>query len=74
LEQDPKDPITLYEYATFLELCGQRDLAEDYFLQVLEIDPDFIEALYHYGLLLESKNEFNYAEKFYMRISQAPKG
>lgn len=50
---DPHDPLTLLAYAHFLEQCDRPSLAEEYYLQVLENDPNYIEALHDYGQLLE---------------------
>jgi tetratricopeptide (TPR) repeat protein len=58
----------LFQYACFLENCEKFALAEENYLQVLELDSNFVEALHAYGSFLQERGEFSWAEKFYDRI------
>ena len=68
IDMDRQDPVTLYHYALFLEQCEKYDLAEDHYLRVLEIDPNFIEALHSYGSLLQFRGDFETSDLFFTRI------
>eukprot|EP01096_Ripella_sp_DP13-Kostka_P002103 TRINITY_DN127_c2_g1_i1.p1 TRINITY_DN127_c2_g1~~TRINITY_DN127_c2_g1_i1.p1 ORF type:complete len:265 (+),score=113.49 TRINITY_DN127_c2_g1_i1:99-797(+) len=70
VDLDPLDPLSLYHYAQFLEMCGKLDLAEEFYLRVLEVDPNYVEALHSYGSLLDERNDHDYAERFFLRIAQ----
>lgn len=70
LKVDPKNPIGLYH--TGLMYVSQHDSknAEDYFLQAIEADPDFIRAKYSLALLYESNNREK-AKELYTEVLDA---
>jgi len=68
IEVDPTDPVTFFHCATFYEQFEQFDAAEDCYLRVLEMDPNFVEALHSYGSMLQERGDFEIAEQFLMRI------
>lgn len=67
---DPTDPLTMFQYARFFDRIGRTEMAEDYYLDVLEMDPSFVEALHAYGSLLQSLGDFEWAEKMFERVLQ----
>lgn len=70
IEVDPTDPITYFQYATFMEQCECYDEAEDNYLFCLELDANFVEALHSYGNLLQLRGDFPAAERFFARVMQ----
>jgi len=54
IRSDPRDTHSLYQYAAFLQLCGEHDKSQDYFIKSIAADPDHYTAVEHYGCLLNS--------------------
>jgi len=75
ISAEPKyDSHSLYLYAHFLEMCGNEEASEDYYLQSMEAEPNNACCLYQYGNFLSKKGLEGDAEKFYLRSSQNTKG
>lgn len=65
---DDRDPRTLFQYATFLRYWRHDvDVAEEYFLTALEINPNFVRCLREYGNLINYRGNIEVAQQFYDR-------
>jgi len=56
LELDPNDSFTKFALALEYQKTGNTQLAENYFVDILESDPDYVGVYYHLGKLYEVLN------------------
>eukprot|EP01087_Luapelamoeba_hula_P012489 TRINITY_DN3487_c0_g1_i6.p1 TRINITY_DN3487_c0_g1~~TRINITY_DN3487_c0_g1_i6.p1 ORF type:complete len:703 (-),score=108.99 TRINITY_DN3487_c0_g1_i6:22-2130(-) len=67
----PNDSYVLFQYAQFLDKCGQIQKAEDFYLRSLEINPNNVACLQEYGNFLTiRKGHHDEAEQFFLRSSK----
>lgn len=52
ITSNPKDSFVLFQYAQFLDKCGQIQKAEEFYLRSLESDPNNAACLQEYGNFL----------------------
>lgn len=67
LQLDPDDLETLYLYARFLALCSKNELAEEFYLRTLEIEPNHHFCLRDYGTYLSVTGDMKNAERMWAR-------
>lgn len=72
LNDDPDNSFILFALAKEYQNAGNTAKALEYYLRLINIDPDYIGCYYHYGKLLESINEDFKAKQIYQEgISKA---
>ena len=59
-----EDALSLYSYAKFLWKCSRTERTEEYFLQSLEAQPNFIWSLRDYSRFMQGQGETKAAEAF----------
>lgn len=66
VEQDPTDPVAVYNYANFLQTIEDYDRAEEMYREAIALDPDNVDVINNLALLLhEQRQDFEGADKFY---------
>jgi len=61
LENSPQDSFLLFALAKEYETLENLDKALDYYLKIVENDPDYVGTYYHLGKLYEKKEAFQQA-------------
>jgi len=71
IQANQKDSVALFQYAQFLDKCGQIEEAEEFYLLSLEINPNSAACLQEYGNFLAlRKGSAVEAEEFFKRSSE----
>jgi len=70
LEENSRNPLFHFNYATVLEKLGQEEQAEKEFRRALELSPGFHQAAMALGLLYERTNRVSRAEALYRQLIQ----
>jgi len=71
IEENKRNPLFHFNYATILEKVGKDEEAEQEFKQALALSPSFYKAAMALGLLYERTNRVAEAEALYRRLIQA---
>ncbi|MCO5232804.1 MAG: hypothetical protein LC105_01095 [Chitinophagales bacterium] len=65
LQERKEDVFTIFALAKELEKIGDIQSAQQYFYQIIDLNPDYIGVYYHLGKLLEYDSQENKALEIY---------
>lgn len=68
VQLDPIDPRSYFKFAQVLEKQKKYDEAEEYYLQAIELDSNYVDALREYGIFLQRvRGDMEMGERFVLR-------